>query len=132
MSAAMELEQPPIKMVFLGDSAVGKTALLLRFNTGSFPDENLVPVFDFADRVTVDGKTYHTCTNFFDIGKASHDEYDRIRPILYPATDIFVLCFDITNRVSFHNIKQKWITEIRHFMPFTPFLLVGNKMDLRK
>ncbi|KAJ7391883.1 hypothetical protein OS493_016173 [Desmophyllum pertusum] len=58
---------------------------------------------------------------------AVNDEYARVRPLAYQDTDMFILCFDITNRASFTHIKEKWIKEIRHHMPFTPFLLIGNK-----
>lgn len=123
----MENDPDPAKLVFLGDPAVGKTSFLLRFNNGELTEreDNLV-VFDFAKRVAVDGTSYHV--NFWDMSGALED---RLRPLAYPGTSVFMLCFDIANRDSFENIKESWITEIRHYMPNTPFLLIGNKMDLR-
>lgn len=123
----MEFDHDPIKLVFLGDTEVGKTSLLRRFNTGLPPKEIEVPIFDFADRIAVDGTSYHV--NFWDIRTIEEDKL--LRPLAYVGTDIFILCFDITNRVSFDNIKESWITEIHHYMSDTPFLLVGNKVDLR-
>ena len=124
-----ELDQQPLKLVFLGDSAVGKTALLRRFNTGFPPEENqAVQIYDFTDCVEVDGKKYHV--QFWDVKLL--EGYERLRALCYPSTDIFLLCFDNTNRASFDSIKDSWITEIRHHMPYTPFVIVGNKMDLRK
>ena len=32
---------------------------------------------------------------------------------------------------SFENVKEKWVPEITHHSPTTPFLLVGTKVDLR-
>lgn len=129
MAAMAEFDGQPIKLVFLGDPAVGKTALVRRFNTDLSPDKHLVPDFDFAARLTVDKKSYHV--KFLDMSLAVNDEYARVRPLAYQDTDMFMLCFDITNRASFTNIKEKWIKEIRHHMPFTPFLLIGNKKDFR-
>lgn len=123
----MEFDHEPIKLFFLGDREVGKSSLLKRFNTGLPPNELEVHVFDFADRITVDGTSYHV--NFWDFRPLEGQAH--LRPLGYPGTDIFILCFDIANRASFDNIKQMWITEIHHYMPDTPFLLVGNKMDLR-
>lgn len=129
MAAMAEFDGQPIKLVFLGDPAVGKTALVRRFNTDLSPDKHLVPDFDFAARLAVDKKRYHV--KFLDMSLAVNDEYARVRPLAYQDTDMFMLCFDITNRASFTHIKEKWIKEIRHHMPFTPFLLIGNKKDLR-
>ena len=46
-------------------------------------------------------------------------------------TDVFVLCFSLTYPPSFDNISEKWVPEIRHFSPKTPFVLVGTQCDLR-
>ena len=126
MEEAMENDLDAVKLALLGDSMVGKTSFLLRFSNGHLTEEENLVVFDFAERVEVDGATYHV--NFRDI---DGDLEARFRPLVYLGTSIFILCFDITNRASFENIKESWIPEIRHNMPFTPFLLVGNKMDLR-
>lgn len=122
----MQNDLDPVKLVFLGDPMVGKTSFLLRFSNGHFTEEDNLVVFDFSDRMTVDGITYHV--NFWDIDSAMEE---RLRPLVYPGTSLFMLCFDITNRASFKNIKESWITEIRDYVPDAPFLLIGNKMDLR-
>jgi len=56
---AAEFDQRPLdlKLVFLGDSAVGKTALLRRFNTGLPPKEGKpVDAYTFTDSIQVDRK----------------------------------------------------------------------------
>lgn len=129
---AAEFDQRPLdlKLVFLGDSAVGKTALLRRFNTGLPPEEGQpVDAYTFTDSIQVDGKKY--LVSCWEVGLWSKG-YERLRLLSYPGTDIFLLCFDITNQASFNSIKYSWISEIRHHMPYTPFLIVGNKMDLRR
>nr|CDJ80322.1 Ras domain containing protein [Haemonchus contortus] len=59
------------------------------------------------------------------------EDYDRLRPLSYPQTDVFVLCFSIVSPVSFDNVATKWIPEIRQHCPDAPILLVGTKLDLR-
>lgn len=130
---AAEFHQQPLdlKMVFLGDSAVGKTALLRRFNTGFPPEEDQpapADAYSFTDSIQLDGKKY--LVRCWEVGLWA-EGYERLRPLSYPGTDVFLLCFDIKNR-AFTNIKDSWIPEICHHMPYTPFLIVGNKMDLRK
>lgn len=59
------------------------------------------------------------------------EEFDRLRPLAYPMTDVFVVCFSLGYPASFENVAEKWIPEIRHFNPKTPFVLVGTQCDLR-
>ena len=54
-----------------------------------------------------------------------------MRHLAYPDTDIFLICFPVDSPTSFANIKAKWVPEIRHYRPDTPFILVGTKRDLR-
>ena len=62
---------------------------------------------------------------------AGQEDYDRLRPLSYPQTDIFLLCFSIVSRASFENAKAKWYPELQHHCPNTPIVLVGTKTDLR-
>lgn len=59
------------------------------------------------------------------------EDYDKLRPLSYPHTNIFLLFFSIASKVSFKNIKERWISEIRHFAPNTPIILIGTMSDLR-
>ena len=47
-------------------------------------------------------------------------------------TDVFLVCYSVANPTSFDNAKEKWIPEIRHYNPKTPFILVGTQEDLRE
>ncbi len=62
---------------------------------------------------------------------AGQEDYDRLRPLTYPDTDIFLVAFCVTSQTSFANIKEKWIPEVGHFCPNTPVLLLGLQCDLR-
>ena len=44
---------------------------------------------------------------------AGQEDYDRLRPLSYPQTDVFLVCFSIISRASLENIKTKWVPEIR-------------------
>merc|ERR1712226_1498410 len=59
------------------------------------------------------------------------EDYDRLRPLSYPQTDVFLVCFSVVSPASFENIREKWVPEIAHHCPKTPFLLVGTQADLR-
>lgn len=63
---------------------------------------------------------------------AGQEDYDRLRPLSYPQTDVFLVCYSIISPSSYQNVKVKWVPEITHHAPGVPFLLVATKLDLRK
>ena len=62
---------------------------------------------------------------------AGQEDYDRLRPLSYPDTDVILMCFSIDSPDSLENIPEKWNPEVKHFCPNVPIILVGNKKDLR-
>ena len=118
-----------IKCVVVGDGAVGKTCLLISYTTNKFPSEYVPTVFDnYAVTVMIGGEPY--TLGLFDT--AGQEDYDRLRPLSYPQTDVFLVCFSVVCPSSYENVKEKWVPEILHHCQKTPFLLVGTQVDLRE
>jgi Ras-related C3 botulinum toxin substrate 1 len=117
-----------IKCVVVGDGAVGKTCLLLSYTTNAFPTEYLPTVFDnYSTNVMVDNT--HVNLQLWDT--AGQEEYRKIRPLSYPQTDVFIICFSLVSPTSLENVQHMWIPELKQHCPSTPYILVGMKSDLR-
>jgi len=118
-----------IKCVVVGDGAVGKTCMLMSFSNNTFPQDYVPTVFDnYNTAIMVDDTPYNL--GLWDT--AGQEEYDRLRALCYPQTDVFLMCFSLVSPSSFENIKKRWWPELRHHCPDTPYVLVGTKLDLRE
>jgi len=103
--------------------------MLISYTTNKFPEEHVPTVFDnYKAEVMVDSKQY--TLGLWDT--AGQEDYDRLRPLSYPQTDIFLVTFSVVSSNSFENVKSKWIPELKQHCPNAPFILVGTQADLRK
>eukprot|EP00092_Neocalanus_flemingeri_P025605 GFUD01027760.1.p1 GENE.GFUD01027760.1~~GFUD01027760.1.p1 ORF type:complete len:194 (-),score=61.30 GFUD01027760.1:60-641(-) len=118
-----------IKVVVVGDGAVGKTAMMMSYMTSKIPTDYQPTVVDtFSVNITVEEEEY--TLEIFDT--AGQEDFDRIRSQSFPDTDVFLVCFSTISKVTLENVKIKWIPEIRSHDKTTPIILVGTKIDLNK
>ena len=117
-----------LKFVTVGDAAAEKTSFLVSFTHNILPGEYLPTVFDnYKAAVVVDGNPLEL--TIYDT--AANSDFDRLRPLSYPDTDVFLICFSVVSKSSFESVSTLWSPEIQHHCPGTPTLLVGLKSDLR-
>ena len=120
------IDMSAIKLVTIGDGAVGKTSMLISYTSNSFPSEYVPTVFDNYS-ANVMYKSSLVSLGLWDT--AGQEDYDRLRPLSYPGTDIFLICFSVVAPASFQN-RYRWVAEINHHAPGVPFIYVATKSDL--
>lgn len=60
------------------------------------------------------------------------EDHRLVRTLVYPGTDVAVLCAAVDDPISLRNAVDRWYPEIRHYMPTVPILIIGTKADLRE
>ncbi|KAK4494286.1 hypothetical protein PRZ48_014584 [Zasmidium cellare] len=118
------------KFVVVGDGGCGKTCLLISYSQGYFPEKYVPTVFENYI-TTVEHKPSGKGVELALWDTAGQEEYDRLRPLSYPETDLLFVCFAIDCPNSLENVLDKWYPEVLHFCPTTPMILCGLKSDLR-
>lgn len=119
-------DDPTVKLVAVGDGAVGKTCLLLSIASPEedFSTAYIPTVFDNHTLPMEDG----TLLSLWDT--AGQGDYDRLRPLSYRETDVFVVAYSANSRSSLDNVRHKWVPEVRHYCPEAALVLVQTKTDL--
>jgi len=116
------------KLVLLGDSAVGKSSLVLRFVRGQFFEyqESTIGAAFLTQNVSLNDYTVK-----FEIwDTAGQERYHSLAPMYYRGAAAAVVVYDITNADSFGRAKS-WVKELqRQGSPNIVIALAGNKCDL--
>mmetsp|Transcript_8273 Transcript_8273/g.13463 ORF Transcript_8273/g.13463 Transcript_8273/m.13463 type:complete len:214 (-) Transcript_8273:529-1170(-) len=115
------------KLLIIGDSGVGKSAILLRFVDDAFPSTFATIGVDFRiTEVSIDSKSVQL--QVWDT--AGHERFRTITTCYYRGAHAIILTFDVSNRESFLNIPS-WLRDVERFAKKDALLLlVGNKSDL--
>ena len=116
-----------IKVLFLGESGVGKSSLIVRYFEDKF-EENIIPSRTssyFKKIINNGGKKYNF--DIFDTPGAQN--LRALTKVFMKDVKIIVLVYDITIKGSFLDL-QYWLDVILESYPETYLILVGNKHDL--
>ncbi len=115
------------KVIVVGDGAVGKTAITIRFAEGRFEEHYKMTIgVDFAIKlIQIEG--YKVKLQVWDTG--GQERFSYIRPLYYKGAMAALAIFDLTNRESYDNLP-KWFQEVADNCGAIPLMLIGNKSDL--
>jgi len=116
------------KLVLLGDTAVGKSCLVVRFVRDEFFEfqEPTIGAAFLTQSVSLEGATVK-----FEIwDTAGQERYRSLAPMYYRGAAAAIVVYDITNKESFNGAKS-WVKELqRRGDPNVVIALAGNKADL--
>lgn len=119
------------KVIAVGNGAVGKTSITLRFSTGTFRDSYIMTIgVDFAVKtinVQSPEGTKKVKLQIWDTG--GQERFSYVRPLYYKGAMGGLVVFDVTQLESFQTIP-KWFEEVKKNRGNIPLILVGNKVDL--
>ncbi|XP_034285937.1 rab-like protein 2B [Pantherophis guttatus] len=115
-----------VKIICLGDSAVGKSKLMERFLMEGFKPQQLstfaLTLYKYT--ATVDGKT--VLVDFWDT--AGQERFQSLHPSYYHKAHACIMVFDVQRKVTYKNLTN-WYKELREFRPQIPCIVVANKID---
>ncbi|XP_068030920.1 GTP-binding protein Rit1 isoform X2 [Anomalospiza imberbis] len=116
------------KLVMLGAGGVGKSAMTMQFISHRFPEDHDPTIEDaYKIRIRIDDEP----ANLDILDTAGQAEFTAMRDQYMRAGEGFIICYSITDRRSFHEVREfkQLIYRVRR-TDDTPVVLVGNKSDL--
>ena len=118
-----------LKIVVVGDDAVGKTSIIIRYVKNNFTDDYKPTLgADFAFK-EIKYNGISAKLNIWDIGGAN--QYKNLRKYYFEGTNVVLLVFDLTSGRTFENAINFWIEDLQNICNSVPIILVGNKSDLK-
>lgn len=123
-----------MKIVLLGDGAVGKTALRLRFMGLGFQRRYMMTIgADFAIKTiklkSGPYKGHDLKSQIWDL--AGQENFAKVRSLYYTGSHAAFMVYDCTRLATFQNIEN-WMKELFKNTPNpVPIILLANKTDLR-
>ena len=114
------------RIVFIGDTEVGKTSIINRFIKKEFTDQNPTVGASYFTYMT-SYKDKEILMQIWDT--AGQENFRAIGPIYYRRAMAAVAVFDLTRKETLDNLNA-WITDYRNYADDKFVIVVGNKQDL--
>ena len=127
--SSSSLDDISLKILILGDSAVGKTTLLLKYVDGYFPNI-------YVATIGVEYKIKRIKLNGIDISlqiwdTAGQERFRGVTKNFMKGADGIIYAYDVTKKSSFESLKN-WIFQSEEATEGFKKIIIGNKIDLEK
>ncbi|CAJ0605520.1 unnamed protein product [Cylicocyclus nassatus] len=130
MEGAGPSEDYQFKVVLLGEGAVGKSSMLMRYVENKFSPRHIstIQASFQSKQVEIDGA--HITLNIWDT--AGQEKYHALGPIYYRGSQGALLIYDMTDQRSFERAKI-WLKELQRALgDSVVIMIIGNKLDLAR
>ena len=127
MSIPGQSRVPEFKVCFIGDAAVGKTSIIMRFHQNRFTQDQQSTIGSAF--VTKQVETKHGFVNMSIWDTAGQERYRALVPMYSRGAAVVILVFDVSLKESFDQLED-WMNKITDEMPNVKVLVCGNKCDL--
>mmetsp|Transcript_48966 Transcript_48966/g.59058 ORF Transcript_48966/g.59058 Transcript_48966/m.59058 type:complete len:199 (-) Transcript_48966:206-802(-) len=128
METCDEHGDPDVKVILLGDSAVGKSKLVERYLEKEYIARQLSTyALTLYRKNVVLGDGTGVKVDFWDT--AGQERFNAMHPSYYYKAHACIMVFDVTRKQTYANL-EKWYCELRQYCPNIPCILVANKVDI--
>ena len=118
-----------VKILLVGNPGVGKSNFIYRYIKDKFSNSNLSSVGFESNSKEIEITDKKIIVQLWD--SAGQDKYKSITKNLFSRVQGIIILYDITNKKSFLGI-QNWIKLIKEVNNEMPYVIAGNKCDLKK
>ena len=121
-----------LKVVLLGESGVGKTCIINKFTSGIFDPEVVTSLSAQFISKSIEFKEINQTIKFDIWDTAGQEKFRSLAKIFYKDAKVICLCYDITSKKSFNELKDYWYEQqVKLNSDGQPiFAVVANKIDL--
>lgn len=120
--------KPEFKVIFVGDSSVGKTSIIVRYHNNSFSDASNSTIG--AAYVSKEVQTHYGPALLHIWDTAGQERYKSLVPMYARGSTVAIIVFDTSIEDGFSSVET-WLPTVKEDTnPDVKFIVVGNKLDL--
>jgi small GTP-binding protein len=129
MEEEVEPQYESIKITLLGSSGVGKTCIIRRYTENNYEEGSQSTSGASYSQKYLEINNRTVQIDLWDT--AGQEKYRSLGRHFYKDAYIVVLVYDITNKESFIDLKDKWYNDLKNFgEKYTVLAVVGSKSDI--
>ena len=124
-----DLPDPDLKIILLGDSAVGKSKLVERFLMDEYNPRQLstYALTLFRKVVTLEDTGEKTTVDFWDT--AGQESFNRMHPSYYYRAHCCILVFDVTRKVTYQHLADWFVILLLTVLSFSTSIILPSATD---
>jgi len=126
-----KIKKYTLKVIIIGESAVGKTSLVKKFVSGKFTKDyrSSIGTNIFTKKLNLKDSSDATL-QLWDI--AGQERWINMRHSYYTGAKGAIIVADLSRKITFDQIEKFWVPDVRLYCEITPIILLANKSDLKR